>query len=87
MKNSKINLAIANHTSKFLVQSSLLILALLLFLTSNMQAANDDTARLENEKLSPAAMVDPYFSNIISKIKMGHFFNATVSTLNEKTKR
>jgi hypothetical protein len=86
MKNSKITLAVANHTSKFLVQSSVLILALLLFLTSNMQAANGDNARLVNEKLSPAAMVDPYFSNIISKIKMGHFFNATVSTLNEKTR-
>ncbi len=86
MKNSKITIAIANLTSKFIVQSSVLLFALLLFLTSNMQAANDDTICLANEKLSPASLVDPYFSDIISKIKMGHFFNATVSTLNEKTR-
>jgi len=86
MKISKITIAPESPYSKLINQSSVLILALLLFLTSNMQAANEDNDLLSNEKLSPTSLVDPYFSNIINKIKMGHFFNATVSTLNEKTR-
>ena len=75
-----------NHNAKMHRLSSLIILALLLFVTSSMQAANNDTVSLANEEMSPAAVVEPYFSNIISKINMGHFFNATVTTISQKTR-
>jgi hypothetical protein len=86
MKNIITTITPEDHCCKIIKRSSLIILSLIFLFGINMQAGNDESACLANGHPSSATIEDPYFSDIINKINMGHFFNATVTTLNEKTK-
>lgn len=86
MKNSATTFESKKESSNFLRRSSLVIFSILLFQLSSLNAATYKIDIYQNDDPFISTLVDPYFSDIINKMKIGHFFNATVITLNEKTK-
>lgn len=87
MKNLIVTIAKSNSGLKSSFQTFVLLVVLLIGMSARSSStSNENNASVNATPSSTGALTNPYFSDIINKIKMGHFFNATVSTLNEKTR-
>tara|TARA_R110000868_G_scaffold289544_4_gene549783 strand:- start:10400 stop:10993 length:594 start_codon:yes stop_codon:yes gene_type:complete len=86
MKNSSVVIENKKQQPNFFKRSYFILFVFALFQINLIQAFSFKHVALENVPSDPIVKVNPYFANVINKIKTGHFFNATVSTLNEKTK-
>lgn len=86
MKNLMTKFTKENYKSAFFNKSVLIFIAFMFLQVGNMYAINGEKSTVLFTEPQPEAVVNSVFADLINKIKMGHFFNATVTSLNEKTK-
>lgn len=86
MKNFNSTITVKKQQLFFNRRSLLTILALLVFQVGALNATNSHGELLADSNPTPKEVMNSVFTDIINKMNIGHFFNATVTSLNEKKK-